>query len=170
MRKLYKYQSFCFGLVLFRIYVSLAVFQPYRDLEAGDNKSLKFKWRGGESNPGPLAPQAKSLTTRPPPLPSKLLEFISRRNTGTDYKKCNLLYETIIIMEELINSTTTAERIQNMHIYGNREQAKRTSSRISQNYGLSVVPCFSNRHYFNINCANYRARERRQVSIFCTLQ
>ena len=26
----------------------------------------KFKWRGGESNPGPLAPQAKSLTTRPP--------------------------------------------------------------------------------------------------------
>ena len=57
-----------FGLVLLRIYVALAVFQPYRDLEAGDNQSLKFKWRGGESNPGPLAPQAKSLTTRPPPL------------------------------------------------------------------------------------------------------
>ena len=32
-------------------------------------QSLKFKWRGRESNPGPLAPQAKSLTTRPPPLP-----------------------------------------------------------------------------------------------------
>ena len=30
---------------------------------------LKFKWRGGELNPGPLAPQAKSLTTRPPTLP-----------------------------------------------------------------------------------------------------
>ena len=29
-------------------------------LEAGDNQSLKFKWRGGESNPGPLAPQANS--------------------------------------------------------------------------------------------------------------
>ena len=43
--------------------------QPYRDLEAGDYQTLKFKWRGGESNPGPLAPQAKSLTTRPPPLP-----------------------------------------------------------------------------------------------------
>ena len=57
-----------FGLVLLRIYVALAVFQPYRDLEAGDNQSLKFKWRGGELNPGPLAPQAKSLTTRPPPL------------------------------------------------------------------------------------------------------
>ena len=26
------------------------------DLEAGDNQSLKFKWGGGESNPGPLAP------------------------------------------------------------------------------------------------------------------
>ena len=56
-------------LVELRIYVALAVFQPYSDSEAGDNQSLKFKWRGGESNPGPLAPQAKSLTTRPPPLP-----------------------------------------------------------------------------------------------------
>ena len=41
----------------------------YRDLEAGDNQSLKFKWRDRESNPGPLAPKAKSLTPRPPPLP-----------------------------------------------------------------------------------------------------
>ena len=58
-------------LVVLRIFVALAIFQPYRDFEAGDNQSLKFKWRGGESNPGPLAPQAKSLTTltRPPPLP-----------------------------------------------------------------------------------------------------
>ena len=52
-------------LVVSRIYVDLAVFQPYLDLEAGDNQSLKLKWQGGESNPGPLAPQAKSLTTRP---------------------------------------------------------------------------------------------------------
>ena len=55
-------------LVVLRIYVALAVFHPYRDLEAGDNQSLKFKWRGGESNPGPLAPQTKSLTNRQPPL------------------------------------------------------------------------------------------------------
>ena len=51
-----------------KVYIALAVFQPYRDLEAGDNQSLKFKWRGGESNPGPVAPQTKSLTTQPPPL------------------------------------------------------------------------------------------------------
>ena len=56
-------------LVVLRIYVALAVFQPYRDLETGDNQSLKFKWRGRESNPGHLALQAKSLITRPPPLP-----------------------------------------------------------------------------------------------------
>ena len=31
----------------------------------------KFKWRGRKSNPGPLAPKAKSLTTRPPLLPSE---------------------------------------------------------------------------------------------------
>ena len=56
-------------LVVLRIYVASAVFQPYRDLEAGDNQSLKFKWQGRESNPGPLAPQAKTLTIQPPPLP-----------------------------------------------------------------------------------------------------
>ena len=28
-------------LVVLRIYVALAIFQPYRDLEAGDNRSLK---------------------------------------------------------------------------------------------------------------------------------
>ena len=59
-------------LVALRIYVALAVFQPYRDLEAGDNQSLKFKWWDRESNPGPLATQAKCLTTRPPPLPKPL--------------------------------------------------------------------------------------------------
>ena len=37
-------------LIFFRIYVALAVFQLYRDLEAGDNQSLKFNCRGGESN------------------------------------------------------------------------------------------------------------------------
>ena len=40
----------------------------------GRFQSLKFKWRGGESNPGPLAPEAKSLTTRPPPLPIRCSE------------------------------------------------------------------------------------------------
>ena len=55
-------------LVALRIYVASALFQPYCDLEAGENQSLKFKWRGRESNPGPLTPQTKSLTTRPPLL------------------------------------------------------------------------------------------------------
>ena len=30
-------------LVVLRIYVASAVFQPYRDLEAGDNQSLKIQ-------------------------------------------------------------------------------------------------------------------------------
>ena len=45
------------------------IFQPYRDLEAGDIQSLKSQWRDQESNPGPLAPQAKSTTTTLPRLP-----------------------------------------------------------------------------------------------------
>ena len=61
-------------LVVLRIYVALALFQPYGDLEAGDNRSLKFKWQDRESNSGPLALQAKSLTTRPPPLPFELMK------------------------------------------------------------------------------------------------
>ena len=57
-------------LVVLRTNVDLVIFQPYLDLEAGDNQSLKIRVaRGGESNPGPLAPQAKSLTTRPTLLP-----------------------------------------------------------------------------------------------------
>ena len=55
-------------LVVLRINVDLAIFQPYLDLEAGDNQSLKIQGASRESNPGPLAPQAKSLTTRPPLL------------------------------------------------------------------------------------------------------
>ena len=64
------YVPLCFAgwFVVLRIYVALAVFEPYGDLIAGDNQSLKFKWRGQELNPRPLARQAKSLTTRPPPL------------------------------------------------------------------------------------------------------
>ena len=64
-------------LVALKIYFALAVFQPCRDLEAADNQSLKFKWRDGESNPGPLAPQPKSLSTRPPPLRSHTYTCIS---------------------------------------------------------------------------------------------
>ena len=85
--KIYSVFTTCHDwLVVLRIYVALAVFQSYRDLEAGDNQTLKFKWRGGESNPGPLAPQAKSLTTRPPPLP-----YMSRRRKWAHYNK-NALY------------------------------------------------------------------------------
>ena len=62
-------------LVVLRINVDLAIFQPYLDLEAGDNQSLKLKWQGRESNPGPLAPQAKSLTTQPPLLPFMAVEW-----------------------------------------------------------------------------------------------
>ena len=53
-------------LVILRINVNLAIFQPYLDLEAGGNQSLKIQVaRPGIEPRGPLAPQAKSLNTRP---------------------------------------------------------------------------------------------------------
>ena len=55
-------------LVVLRINVDLAIFQPYLDLEAGDNQSLKIQVRRAGIEPGPLAPKAKSLTIRPPLL------------------------------------------------------------------------------------------------------
>ena len=69
-------QGNMFSFVALRIYIALAIFQPYHDLEAGDNQSLKFKWRGQELIPGPLAPQANSLTTRPPPPPPTCFDNI----------------------------------------------------------------------------------------------
>ena len=43
-------------LVVLRICVALAIFQPYCDLEAGDDQSLKSKLQDQELNPRPLAP------------------------------------------------------------------------------------------------------------------
>ena len=65
--------NFWFGLFFFRIYVDLAVFQPYLDLEAGDNQPLKIQVVRQGTEPGPLAPQAKSLTTRPSLLHFEIL-------------------------------------------------------------------------------------------------
>ena len=52
-------------LVVLMIYVALAIFQPYRDLDAEINNLWIVAARPG-IEPGPLAPQTKSLTTTPP--------------------------------------------------------------------------------------------------------
>ena len=58
-------------LVVLRINVDLAIFQPYLDLEAGDNQSLKIQVARPGIEPRSSRPQAKSLTTTPPLLPSR---------------------------------------------------------------------------------------------------
>ena len=63
-------------LVVLRINVDLAILKPYLDLEAGDNQSLKIQVARPGIEPGPLAPQAKSLTTRPPLLQDKKGESV----------------------------------------------------------------------------------------------
>ena len=50
--------------------VDLAIFSHISTWKQEIPNLRKFKWRGRESKPGPLAPQAKSLTTRPPLLPT----------------------------------------------------------------------------------------------------
>ena len=50
-----------FVWAVLRIYVALTTFQSYRNLEAGETQSLKFKMQDQEWNPGSLAPQSTSL-------------------------------------------------------------------------------------------------------------
>ena len=57
------FSSFNWFVVL-RINVASAVFQPYLDLEAGDNQSLKIHVARPGIKPRSLALQAKCLTTR----------------------------------------------------------------------------------------------------------
>ena len=52
----------------------------------------KFKWRGQESNPGPLALQAKSLTTRPP-----LFHILVSQN-GVELLSCCIIIAWGIIL------------------------------------------------------------------------
>ena len=48
--------NFAWGwLVVLRIYVASVVFQPYLDLETGDNQSLKMQVARQGMEPGPLA-------------------------------------------------------------------------------------------------------------------
>ena len=59
-------------LVVLGIYVALVLFQPFRDLEAGDYQSVKFKWRGIEPRTSCSASQElnQSATAVSPPPPS----------------------------------------------------------------------------------------------------
>ena len=66
------------GVGWFFINVDLAIFQPYLDSEAGDDQSLKIQVARRGIKPGPLAPQAKSLTTRPPLLPCAQMKIIHK--------------------------------------------------------------------------------------------
>ena len=64
----------CFELDCFEDFTSLNNFQSYRDLEAGEISEIEVARPGFE--PGPLGPQAKSLTNTPLLLPLKICKLI----------------------------------------------------------------------------------------------
>ena len=100
-------------VVVLRIQVTLVIFQPYRDLEAGDNQSLKTKWRGQVFTPGHLAPQAKKLTTRPPLLPITYwglkMEFTLLRyqHTGLSLRRWFLIEDGIFPSSDVCSPAVT---------------------------------------------------------------
>ena len=68
----------------------LTIFQSYRNMEAGDNQSLKFKWHDRDSNPRPLVPQAESFTIRPLPLSYK--DYVASYMNLTSRHRSNSVY------------------------------------------------------------------------------
>ena len=60
-------------LVVLRIYIASAVFQPYRDLKAGDNQSLKIQVARRESKPSPSCSASQELNHSATNAPNSLL-------------------------------------------------------------------------------------------------
>ena len=58
-------ETFTNGKCWIRIYIAFTIFQSFREVKAGDIKSLEIEWWDLGSNPKPLVCQTKSLTTTP---------------------------------------------------------------------------------------------------------
>ena len=70
-------ESLMFGwLVVLRIYVASAVFQPYRDLEAGDNQSLKIQVTRPGIEPRSSCSASQELNHSATTAPSESLKFL----------------------------------------------------------------------------------------------
>ena len=90
----HKRYDFNAGLVLvfLRIYVDLAVFQPYLDLEAGDNQSLKIQVARPGIEPRSSCSASQELnhsaTTAPMILMPQIFDVIANENVR--YKRNEL--------------------------------------------------------------------------------
>ena len=84
---------FWFGLVLLRINVALAIFQPYRDLEAGDNQvsEIQVARRGIEPRTSCSASQElnNSATAAPVPCSSQLEWQLLEMKSSTTFIRGN---------------------------------------------------------------------------------
>ena len=79
-----------FGLL--RIYVALAVFQPYRDLEAGDNQSLKIQVARRGIEPRTSCSASQELNHSATAAPNKLQRLQLKNDFPTTE---NLLLEEV---------------------------------------------------------------------------
>ena len=73
-------------LVVLRIYVALAVFQPYRDLEAGDNQSLKIQVARPGTEPRSSCSTSQELYHSATAAPTCIFEcFLQFCHYNSDY-------------------------------------------------------------------------------------
>ena len=75
---------------------------PYHNLETGDTQSQKLKWWDLGPNPGPLAPQAKSLSTPPPLLDIQCYA----KNNDIEYNTTNTTNTSILIHNMKVTDST----------------------------------------------------------------
>ena len=80
----------CSWLVVLRINVDLAIFQPYLDMEAGDNQSLKIQ----------VARPGIDLSTRPPLLPTLCV----RLHVVPTRIVCGLLFFVVKLLAFLVRN------------------------------------------------------------------
>ena len=99
---LVQYSVYEFALTLYWGFTSLQRYFSHIATWKQEITNLwKFKWRGWESNPGPLSPQAKSLTTRPLLLLScqhlgKICITLLMYDISGNFEMC-LIYTQILI-------------------------------------------------------------------------
>ena len=75
-----------FNLVVLRINIDLAIFQPYLDLEAGDNQSLKIQ----VARPG-IEPRSSCSASQELNHSATAAPFIIYEQTGLEINVCPLV-------------------------------------------------------------------------------
>ena len=108
-QKLSRSLKIWFGLL--RIYVALAVFQPYRDLEAGDNQSLKIQVARRGIEPRTSCSASQELNQPPLQVSEDHVSLNLFCTTGTVGKKKKIIFfPTVPVVQNKFKETWSSRK------------------------------------------------------------